>query len=136
MTASPADDRLARLRHEIGLRTYADRFLDDGEEREVLAIAARMGLPDAATHIAAICRADGTAREADVRNEIAALIARESGKLDEAGFDRVAAALDGPLGDRDRQRMIAAVIDRTGHPIRRGWFSNWYAKRKRTLGMA
>ena len=90
-TDDPVTDRLVK---EIGLRTFADKYLDRDEEREVLRIAGQLGLAEgvAAATISRVCSALGLVREEHLRDAVRVALAREPGKLDRAAFDRVASA--------------------------------------------
>lgn len=138
----PTADPLTRLTHEIGLRTYADRFLDLAEENEVRAIGGRVGLSEADLdrEISRVCREQGTDRERELRATVRGLIAREcgTGRVDEAAFHRIVAAMTtaSPLSDRAKQKLVLTVMDESGRAnIKRGWFSNWHAALKQSLGL-
>jgi hypothetical protein len=135
-------DPLARLTHEIGLRTYADRFLDLAEENEVRAIGGRVGLTEADLdrEIGRVCREQGTDREREIRVAVRGLIAREcgSGRIDEAAFHRIVAGLAtaAPMTERTKQKLVLTVMEESGRAnIKRGWFSNWHASLKQSLGL-
>lgn len=140
MTDDPMTDRLIK---EIGLRTFADRYLDANEEGEVVRIAEQLGIGrDAAlTVIAAYCRESGTVREGTIRDAIRSKLANVPEKLDRPAFDAVTEAgqiaAGGALTIRDAQRMTIALMEETGRThVKRGWFRNWYADLKRELGIA
>lgn len=140
MTDDPMTDRLIK---EIGLRTFADRYLDGLEEGEVIRIAEQLGMDRGAagTIIANYCQSSGTVREGTVRDAIRVKLSGTPDKLDRAAFDAVAEAgqiaAGGALSIRDAQRMTIAVMEETGrNHVKRGWFRNWYADLKRELGIA
>lgn len=139
MTDDPMTDRLVK---EIGLRTFADGYLDSLEEGEVIRIAEQLGMDRGAAGavIANYCRDSSTVREGTVRDAIRAKLADTPDKLDRPAFDSVAEAgqiaAGGALSIRDAQRMTIAVMEETGRThVKRGWFRNWYAELKRELGV-
>jgi hypothetical protein len=139
MTDDPLTDRLVK---EIGLRSYADRYLDASEEREVIRIAEQLGMGQNAAEavIADYCRAGGTVRERTVRDAIRTKLAADTEPLDRPAFDALAEAgqiaAGGALSIRDAQRMAIAVMEEMGRTrVKRGWFRNWYADLKRELGV-
>jgi hypothetical protein len=138
-TDDPTTDRLVK---EIGLRTFADKYLDRDEEREVIRIAGQLGLAEgeAAATVARVCASLGLVREELLRDTVRVALAREPGKLDRAAFDRVAGAGMGiaqaVVSERDVRRVVIRLIDETNRAnVKRGWFSNWYAELKEELGV-
>ena len=139
MTDDPMTDRLVK---EIGLRTFADGYLDALEEGEVIRIAEQLGMERAAaqTVIGSYCAETGTVREGTVRDAIRVKLSGIPEKLDRPAFDNVVDAAQmatgGALSLREVQRMTIAVMEETGRShVKRGWFRNWFAELKRELGM-
>ena len=140
MTKDPTTERLVK---EIGLRTFADRYLDRDEEREVVRIANQLGVNEgeAAAIIVNACAETGIVREAVVRDTIRITLAYVHEKIDRAAFDVVVATginkANKTLSEREVQRMVVAIMEETQRAnVKRGWFSNWYVELKRELGIA
>ena len=139
MTDDPSTDRLVK---EIGLRTFADHYLDRDEEREVVRIAGQIGLSEIEAHaaIANFCHETGIVREAEIRDAIRAKLSSVSGKIDRAAFDEIVVdAIDfckKTLLERDVQRMVVSAMEETHRTnVKHGWFSNWFKDLKRELGV-
>lgn len=136
MTTSSVIDR---LNHEIGLRTFSDRFLDREEEREVRLIAERMSLEGIEAHIQEICQKQSIIREASLRSQIELQIESlfgKAGKIDEPGFIAVCAAVnrDQIIPEREVKKIVISVMqDLKRTNVRRGWFSNWFTSLKNEL---
>ena len=139
MTDDPMTDRLVK---EIGLRTFADRYLDALEECEVIRIAEQLGMDRSGAQavIGSFCSKTGTVREGTVRDAIRVKLSGIPDKLDRPAFDTLAeaarTAAGGALPLREVQRLAIAVMEETGRShVKRGWFRNWYAELKRELGV-
>ena len=131
-----------RLIKEINLRTFADRYLDQAEEREVIRIASQLGVSenDAAIIIVNVCKEAGLVREADVREAIRTSLGYVEGKLDRPAFDLLVGAgmtaAKKTVSEREIQRMTIGLLkEMKREEIKRGWFSNWYTELKRELGI-
>jgi hypothetical protein len=139
MSDDPLTDRIVK---EIGLRTFADRYLDASEEVEVIRIAEQLGM-DRTAALAVIgdyCKETGTVREGTVRDAIRVKLSTIPDRLDRAAFDIVTDAAQTAAGTalplREVQRMTITVMEETGrNHVKRGWFRNWYADLKRELGV-
>ena len=139
MNVDPTAERLVK---EIGLRTFADRYFDRDEEREVLAIASQLGMDSgpAAAVISQFCIEKNVIREATVRDAIRAGISRVDGKIDRDQFDVISAKTKETVGtvltDREIKKLTVSVMEEMGRAnVKRGWFSNWYVTVKRELGV-
>ena len=138
-TTDPTFDRLNK---EIGLRSFADRYLDQNEEREVLQIASQLGVQaeSAASIIAKACEDSGILREVVVRDSIHSRLAAIPGKIDHNTFEQIVAATqtmaNRTLNDREVRRLVVAGVEEVKRAqVKHGWFSNWYADQKRDLGV-
>src|SRR5262245_38372645 len=111
MTDDPMTDRLVK---EIGLRTFADRYLDALEESEVVRIAEQLGMDRASAQavIGSYCAETGTVREGTVRDAIRVKLSEIPDKLDRPSFDTIAESArtiaGGVLPLREVQRMTIA----------------------------
>ena len=142
---TPADVR-QRLASVIDQRGLDDGYIDRDEEREILQFAVQMGygMDEARAELAAVCGERGyvieTAVLRVVSDQLAAAMAND-GKIDRAEFERAfqatKAALRGKKDDREVKKLLVQTMEDTGrNRIKRGLFTNWYAKLKKELGVA
>lgn len=140
---NPAIDTTSdRLIKEIGLRTFADRYLDQNEEREVIQIASQLGTQaePALGIIDKACRDSGIVREVTVREAIRNRLSALPGKIDRDGFEKTVAStfptVNQALTEREVRRLVVAIMEETKRSnVKHGWFSNWYVDQKRELGV-
>ena len=134
-----------RLIEEIKLRGYEDKYIDRGEEREILQIAIQLGVgvDSARAALVQVCDECNYVMETAILKQIKDQIetaAGNDGMVDQREFDMVFAnikrAVQNKKNDREVKRMIVTVMEETGNnKVKKGWFSNWYATLKQDLGM-
>ncbi|MBN9119477.1 MAG: hypothetical protein J0I06_10020 [Planctomycetes bacterium] len=139
------DDIKKRFVSEIKLRAYDDKYIDRGEEREILQIAIQLGvsIDSARSALVQVCDENNyvmeTALLKQIKDQVEAA-AGNDGMVDQKEFDLIFAnikrAVQNKKNDREVKRMIVTVMEETGNnKIKKGWFSNWYATLKQDLGM-
>jgi hypothetical protein len=134
-----------RLIEEIKLRAYEDKYIDRGEEREILQIAIQLGVSvdSARAALVQVCDECNYVMETALLKQIKDQIetaAGNDGMVDQREFDMIFAnvkrAVQNKKNDREVKRMIVTVMEETGNnKVKKGWFSNWYATLKQDLGM-
>jgi len=139
------DDIKKRIVNEIKLRGYEDKYVDRGEEREILQIAIQLGvsIESACAALVQVCDESNYVLESAIVKQIKDQIETASGNdglVDQKEFEMIFAnvkkAMQGKKNDREVKKMIVTVMEETGNnKIKRGWFSNWYAPLKQELGM-
>lgn len=137
MTTEELQQRFLR---EIDARGVDDKYIDGLEERELLQIGLQHGYTtdQARSFLVSACKERGYVIEAAVVQSI-----RESLRqrlrpcgLDRRGFDTIVddtrPALAGTTrSEVDLRRLVVTTIDDSAPRIRRGWFTDWFAKVKR-----
>ena len=130
---------------QVKLRAYDDKYIDKGEEREILQIALQSGVTvdSARAALAQVCEANGYVLESKVLSEIKDLIdtfASNDGKIDEKEFNDCVAQLkkrcQGKKNDVQCKRMVVEIIDDNSYKVKTGLFSNWFKRVKNEVGMA
>ena len=144
--ATTIDDLKKRFVNEIKLRAYDDKYIDRGEEREILAIAIEAGvnIDSARAALAQVCDDASYVLESAVVRDIKQQVetaAGNDGVIDQKEFElifgNVKRKVEGKKNDREVKKMVVAVMEETGNnKVRKGWFSNWYADLKRDLGVS
>jgi hypothetical protein len=138
------EDVKKRFVEEVKLRAFDDKYVDKGEEREILQIALQQGIgvDSARAALAQVCEAQGYVLESKVRDELKDLLdtlAGNDGKIDEKEFnDAVAMAkkrTQGKRTDIQVKRMVIEIIDDNAYKTSKGWFSSWYDRTKKEIGM-
>ena len=134
-----------RLIEEIKLRAYEDKYIDRGEEREILQIAIQLGVgvDSARAALVQVCDECNYVMETALLKQIKDQIetaAGNDGMVDQREFDMIFAnikrAVQNKKNDREVKRMIVTVMEETGNnKVKKGWFSNWYTTLKQDLGM-
>jgi len=139
------DDVKKQFLEQVKLRAYDDKYIDKGEEREILQIALQMGITvdSARSALAQVCENNGYVLESAVISAIKELIdqfASNDGQIDEKEFNDAVAICkkktQGKKNDVACKRMVIEVIDDNAFKIKTGWFSNWYSRVKKDVGMA
>jgi hypothetical protein len=139
------DDIKKRFVSEIKLRAYDDKYIDKGEEREILQIAIQLGvsIESARSALMQVCDENNYVMETAVLKQIKDQVeaaAGNDGMVDQKEFDMIFAnirrTIQNKKNDREVKRMIVTVMEETGNnKVKKGWFSNWYATLKQDLGM-
>lgn len=130
---------------QVKLRAYDDKYVDKGEEREILQIALQHGITvdSARAALAQVCEANGYILESTALKAVKELIdiqAGNDGKVDEKEFTDAVALLkartQGKKNDVQCKRMVIELIDDNSYKVKTGMFSNWYARVKKEVGLA
>ena len=138
------EDIKKRFVNEIKLRAYDDKYIDKNEEREILQTALQAGVTvdSARAALAQVCEANSYVLESKVLNEIKDLIetfASNNGKIDEKEFNDSVAQLkkrcQGKKNDIQVKRMVIEIIEDNSYKVKTGFFSNWYNRVKKEVGM-
>ena len=141
-----SEDIKKRFVDEIKLRAYDDKYVDKNEEREILQVAIQQGISidSARSALQQVCEHQGYVLESTLlklmKDQIE-VASGNDGKVDEKEFDLIVlnakkSAL-GKKNDRELKKMIITVMEDTGlNKVKTGWFSDWYTKMKKDLGMA
>ena len=139
------DEVKKRFVEEVKLRAYDDKYVDRNEEKEILQIAIQQGIgvDSARAALAQVCEAQGYVLESKVLAQIKDLVdtfANNDGKIDEKEFhDAVTTckkACQGKRTDIQCKKMVIEVIEDNQFKTSKGWFSSWYDKAKKDVGMA
>lgn len=139
------DDVKKRFVEEVKLRAFDDKYVDRTEEREILQLALQQGIgvDSARSALAQVCEAQGYVLESSVLRELKDLLdtlAGNDGKIDEKEYnDSVTMCkkkTQGKRTDVQCKRMVLEIIDDNAYKVTKGWFSSWYDKAKREVGMA
>jgi hypothetical protein len=139
------DEIKKRFVNEIKLRAYDDKYIDKGEEREILQIAIQLGvsIDSARGALIQVCDEHSYIMETVILKQIKDQVenaAGNDGAVDQKEFElifgNIKRTMQSKKNDREIKKMIVTVMEETGNnKIKKGWFSNWYADLKRDLGM-
>jgi hypothetical protein len=139
------DDIKKRIVNEIKARAYDDKYIDRGEEREIIQIAIQLGVTveSALSVLSQVCDEYSYVLESRILKQIKDQVetaAGNDGAVDQREFEMIFAntrrAMQNKKTDREVKRMIVTVMEETGNnKVKKGWFSNWYATLKQELGM-
>jgi hypothetical protein len=140
------EDVKRRFVEEVKLRAYDDKYIDKNEEREILQIAIQQGISidSARSALASVCEHQGYVLESVVLKKIkedVEVAFGNDGKIDEKEFSLIfqgaKRAFQGKKNDIQVKRTIVEIMEDTGlNKVKTGWFSDWYAKVKKDVGMA
>lgn len=140
------DDIKRRFVEEIKLRAFDDKYVDRNEEREILQFALQQGvtIDSARAAIAQVCEANGYILERTVIERIKedlAVYMGNDGQIDENEFKNVLLKVKNLVGnkrnDMQIKKMVVEVMEDTGNTkTTKGWFTDWYARVKKEVGMA
>lgn len=137
------DDIKKRFVEEVKLRAYDDKYIDRGEEKEILQIAIQQGIgvDSARGALAQVCDGNGYVLESKVISEIKDLVetfAKNDGHIDEKEFkDSVAQCMKRCQGKKNEiqcKRMVIEIIEDGSWKTSKGWFSDWFAAEKKAVG--
>ena len=139
------EDVKKRFVEEVKLRAFDDKYVDKGEEREILQIALQQGIgvDSARAALAQVCEAQGYVLESAVLAKLKDILetsAGNDGKVDEKEFNDAVALLkvrtNGKKNDVACKRMVLELIDENSYKVKTGLFSNWFSRVKKEVGMA
>jgi hypothetical protein len=127
---------------QVKLRAFDDKYIDKGEEREILQIALQRGVTvdSARAALAQVCEANGYVLESKALAQIKDLIdtfAGNDGKVDEKEFNDAVTvckkATQGKKTDVQCKRMVIDIIEENSYKVKTGLFSNWYSRVKKEV---
>jgi hypothetical protein len=135
-----------RFVNEVKLRGYDDKYIDKNEEREILQIAIQqnVNIDSARQALAQVCESTGYVLESSVLKQIKDNIEAamgNDGKMDEKEFQMILASAKKQFGGRKNdvqiKRTIVEIMEDSGmNKVKTGWFSDWYTRLKKDIGMA
>jgi hypothetical protein len=127
---------------QVKLRAFDDKYIDKGEEREILQIALQRGVTvdSARAALAQVCEANGYVLESRALNQVKELVdtfASNDGKVDEKEFNDAVSvckkATQGKKTDVQCKRMVIDIIEENSYKVKTGMFSNWYTRVKKEV---
>ena len=139
------DDVKRQFVEQVKLRAYDDKYIDKGEEREILQIALQQGVTvdSARAALAQVCESQGYVLESKVLATVKDLVetfASNDGKIDEKEFNDAVTTLkkatQGKKNDIQCKRMVIEIIEENSFKVKTGMFSNWYNRVKKDVGIA
>ena len=140
-----SEDIRQRFINEIKLRAFDDQYVDRQEEREILQIAISMNVDLDTARMALIqaCQMQNYVLESEVLKEMKTqlkVFAGNDGKVDEQEFtllfQTMQAKVNGKITDVTVKRLIVEEMESSGlNNVKTGFFSNWYTKVKREVGL-
>jgi hypothetical protein len=134
-----------RFVNQVKLRGYDDKYIDRNEEKEILQDAIQQGIDvDAArSALAQVCEAQSYILESKVLSDLKTTLetfAENDGVISEKEFnDAVTMCKKKTNGKRNEQqckRMVVEIIEDNNYKAKQGFFSHWYDKVKKDVGMA
>ena len=141
-----SEDIRQRFTNEIKLRAFDDQYVDRAEEKEILQIAISMNvdLDTARMALVQACQMQNYVLESEVIKEMKnqlRVFAGNDGVVDEKEFDLLfqttAAKVNGKITNIQVKKLIVEEMEGSGlNQVKTGWFSNWYTKVKKEVGLA
>jgi hypothetical protein len=139
------DEIRQRFTNEIKIRAYDDQYVDRAEEKEILQVAISMNvdLDTARMALVQACNMENYILESAVIGEMKnqlKVFAGNDGKVDETEFSllfqTMRANVKGKITDVQVKRMIIEEMENSGlNKVKTGFFSNWYTKTKKEVGL-
>lgn len=138
------EDVKKRFVEEVKLRAFDDKYVDRGEEREILQIALQQGISvdSARSALAQVCESQGYVLESSVLKEMRDFLdtmAGNDGKIDEKEFNDAVTMCkkktQGKRTDVQVKKMLVEIVEDSSFKTSKGIFSNWYARLKKDLNM-
>ncbi len=138
------DDIKKRFVEEVKLRAYDDKYIDRKEEREILQIALQNGISvdSARAALAQVCESQDYVLESKVLTQLKDVLdtsASNDGQVDEKEFNDAVINCKkwtkGKKSDVLCKKMVIEIIDEAAYKTSKGWFSSWYDKVKKDVGM-
>lgn len=139
------DELKRQFVEQVKLRAYDDKYVDRGEEREILQLALTQGITvdSARAALAQVCENNGYILESAVMNKVKELVdqfASNDGKVDQKEFNDAVAickkGVQGKKNDREVKKMVCQVIEDNGYKTKQGMFNHWYDVVKKEVGLA
>jgi hypothetical protein len=137
------DDIKKQFVEQVKLRAYDDKYIDKGEEREILQIALQQGVTvdSARQALAQVCENNGYVLESKALAQIKDLIdtfAQNDGHIDQKEFadtlTTLKKATQGKKNDIQLKRMIIEIIEDNGYKCKQGMFNHWFDAIKKEVG--
>jgi hypothetical protein len=138
------EDMAKRFVDEIKLRAFDDKYIDKKEEREILQIAISEGVSfeTARGALFQVCESNGYVMESaalDKTKDLLDTFNEGDGKIDEKEFNDAVTflrkATHGRKKDVELKRMVVEIIQDNNYKTTQGWFSSWFTKVKKEVGM-
>jgi hypothetical protein len=138
------DEVKKRFVEEVKLRAYDDKYIDRGEEREILQIALQQGISvdSARAALAQVCEAQDYVLESKVIAQLKDILdtsANNDGSIDEKEFNDAILNCKkwtkNKKNDVQCKKMVIELIEDASFKTSKGWFSDWYARTKKEVGM-
>jgi len=139
------DELKRQFVEQVKLRAYDDKYIDRGEEREILQLALQQGVTvdSARSALAQVCETNGYVLESAVMNKVKELVeqfATNDGKIDQKEFNDAIAickkGVQGKKNDREVKKMVCQLIEDNGYKTKQGMFNHWYDAVKKEIGLA
>jgi len=130
---------------QVKLRGYDDKYIDKGEEREILQLAVAQGatVDSARPSLAQVCENLGYVLESTAVKAVKEMIdiqAGNDGKIDEKEFGDAVALMkvrtQGKKNEMACKKMVLEIIGENNYKVKTGLFSNWYTRAKKECGLA
>jgi|LauGreDrversion4_2_1035121.scaffolds.fasta_scaffold157017_2 hypothetical protein len=142
-----SEDIRQRFINEVKIRAFDDKYVDRAEETDILKIAISMSvdIDTARLALSQVCRMEGYALERELIDEVTTQLracAGNDGKVDEGEFNLVVATVTQKLSHCPEmrplkiKRLVVEQMEKMGVTVKTGFFSNWYAKTKKEVGLA
>jgi hypothetical protein len=138
------DDIKKRFVEEVKLRAYDDKYVDRKEEREILQLALSEGISvdSARAALAQVCESQDYVLESRVLVQLKDVLdtaAGNDGQIDEKEFNDIVTNCKkwtrGKKTDIQCKKMVIEVIEESSFKTSKGWFSSWYDRIKKEVGM-
>jgi len=129
---------------EVKLRAYDDKYIDRKEEREILQLALQHGISvdSARAALAQVCEAQDYVLESKVVSQLKDVLetaAGNDGQIDEKEFNDIITNCKkwtrGKRTDIQCKKMVIEIIEDSAFKTSKGWFSSWYDRVKKEVGM-
>ena len=140
-----SEDIRQRFINEIKLRAFDDQYVDRGEEKEILQIAIGMSVDIDTARMALVqaCSMENYVLESEVIREMKLQLqtfAGNDGKVDETEFNLLVqmtqTKVNGKITAMQVKRMVIEEMESSGlNKVKTGFFSNWYTKAKKEVGL-
>ena len=141
-----SEDIRQRFINEIKLRAFDDQYVDRKEEKEILQIAIGMNVDIDSARMALVqaCSMERYVLESEVVREMKVQLqtfAGNDGKVDETEFNLLVQTMqtkvNGKITPMQVKRMVIEEMENSGlNKVKTGFFSNWYTKAKKEVGLA
>lgn len=132
------EEVIDKIRQEVKMRTYDDKYLDQNEEKEILRIGIelKMDVDDTLALILSICNEIGTVCERHIEitcKDMLKVYAENDGKIDKKEFDDVTQLYlnktQGRISQQEAQRRLKKIIVNNRWIAKEGGFfgNKWFS---------